>query len=282
MDGNNDNEKKRSATSCALMTLSRRSWRKQRRTFEDHEQEQVQQHDLEYLEDMGRQAWNEDGKARNLLQKFDGSLDNWGFYPKCLGTGKQVKKYGLAGTHYASGYTQLGEMVIRQGRDYSTWPRLVGLPCTPGNHQDRKPAAVSTVATAASMTGNTQKAQEEEEYEVPTRNVSPDLVASSTGKSDTESKNDTSSESNGDKSNRKIAATPRGTLFVTPPKEASIKNDDNAPAATLQAIEIKQKELAYKLDLFRGYRELKDLGMSNEQIAKAIPDMKLCLPNENA
>lgn len=37
-----------------------------------------------------------------------------------------IKVYGTPGEHYAMGYKQLGEMIIKYGSDYSIWPALPG------------------------------------------------------------------------------------------------------------------------------------------------------------
>ena len=78
------------------------------------------------IEDLGRQHWIHSNsfpiEVRPLCTaKY---LGNWCYFPKKMGKWEEIKIRGVAGMHYAIGYKQLGEMIIRYGNDYSSWPTL--------------------------------------------------------------------------------------------------------------------------------------------------------------
>jgi hypothetical protein len=73
------------------------------------------------MEALGRDEWKL--RKKSVLDNFHHPLGNWAFFPKCLGSGREVKKYGTPGVHYAIDYMQLGEMATATP-DYNLWPPL--------------------------------------------------------------------------------------------------------------------------------------------------------------
>ncbi len=82
------------------------------------------------MEDLGRQHWLHSNTLpidiRPLVTACSSS-GKWCYFPKqqCNNiTWKEMQMHGVVGVHYAIGYKQLGEMIIKYGSDYSHWPRL--------------------------------------------------------------------------------------------------------------------------------------------------------------
>ena len=217
-------------------------------------------------EGLGRDVWNEDGKDKRLLALFSHRLANWAFYPVCLGPHKAVKKHGQAGIHYAAGYAQLGEMVLRQGRDYTKWPRLEY------SNDDNKtddvghavPEPIVSSVRGTNDTASNVRVQQEEAVAVTVTPAKASVAIVSTPSSAEEEEEEQDNNEKEEHDNADI---------VTPAKMQAPAHQHVVPSH--DDIETKRKVLAYKMDLVRSYRELKkDFGMDNAQIAKNFPDMK--------
>ena len=84
------------------------------------------------MEDLGIQHWLHSNTFPIEIRPLSTSccFGRWCYYPNSKNmnahshTWQQFKAYGVAGVHYAVGYKQLGEMIIKYGSDYSNWPRL--------------------------------------------------------------------------------------------------------------------------------------------------------------
>lgn len=110
------------------------------KSYDKQPESNLQEERFSSFEEKGREAWNKGRGQNGVLDRFDHKHADFGFFPKCLGSKKDVKEHGREGTHYAAGYSQLGEMVERQGEDYSKWPRLT-IAVVPNNKNNNTRAA---------------------------------------------------------------------------------------------------------------------------------------------
>ena len=95
------------------------------------QQQQHQQHQShnDPMDDLGRQHWLHSNTYPIQQRPICTScyLGQWCYYPK-KNNGiewEHIRLYGIPGIHYAVGYKQLGEMIIKYGSDYCTWPSPV-------------------------------------------------------------------------------------------------------------------------------------------------------------
>jgi hypothetical protein len=289
------------------------------RTYDEKPEGSLQDGFFGSFEEKGREAWN---SGRDVLDKFNHPLEDWAFFPKCLGSKKEVKKYGKQGKHYAAGYSQLGEMVQSQGSDYTKWPRL-NLPnrennepavdadpddsddatmsmssssysssssgTFDGTHDNLGQRATSTVAApAASSTGTTPPAT----VVVPGLAIIPPVRHYITAAGNRHLSTTAVSRSSGTRVKKEAEHPPAGGDAAAPTEassrsaEDSTSSNNHAAVVTsstagcvsadtkIKEIELKQKEMQYKMDLFRNYREMRnDHGMTKQQIVKMFPDM---------
>lgn len=77
--------------------------------------ENIKQH----LDFDGREQWENlrDKNCPSQWGMFSHKLADFSFYPKCLGSAKDVKRYGEPNVHYALGYNGLAEMARIYGGD---------------------------------------------------------------------------------------------------------------------------------------------------------------------
>ncbi len=78
------------------------------------------------IDDLGRQHWTHSNSFPIEVRPLCTTtyLGKWCYFPRRAGSWEEIKTRGVAGIHYAIGYKQLGEMIIKYGNDYSSWPTL--------------------------------------------------------------------------------------------------------------------------------------------------------------
>lgn len=86
-----------------------------------------QRQNIDPMEDLGREHWMHSSSfpihERPLCTNMH--MGKWCYYVRqCSTDWESIQNNGVAGVHFAIGYTQLGEMIIRYGSDYSLWPSL--------------------------------------------------------------------------------------------------------------------------------------------------------------
>lgn len=83
------------------------------------------------MEDLGRQHWIHSNTLPVQIRPLTTTCQSgkWCYFPKPCNniTWEDMKHHGVPGVHYAIGYKQLGEMIIKYGSDYSKWPTLTSL-----------------------------------------------------------------------------------------------------------------------------------------------------------
>jgi hypothetical protein len=202
-------------------------------------------------------------------------------------------------------------MVQRQGTDYTKWPRLNNVPRTKNNEPivegapDDSDATVSMSTSSSSSCGSNDENQDQSPTVAaaagttppaavgvpdvvsiqavpvtPAASANPDLSTTAISHRNGSSI-DKDSEHPPPAAQSDMAARMQMQARRAPSADNASNNlAGNTCAGTasmdkkIEEIELKRKEMQYKMELLRNYREMKtDHGMTKQQIAEMLPDM---------